>query len=148
MIDYGIFHPPQTHSSNVHAQPSSGARCLIFGRTLRLLAFFMYTNSKGSGETARMCRLAWAFAGHHVISTIISWAGSSDQLLIMAAPSHQRKCHGVIIFRFSVLGILSSLSYFSSQFAASRCSSNEETAQQSQHRTSYCQVRYAHQTRV
>ena len=23
--DYGIFHPPQTHSSNAHAQPSSGA---------------------------------------------------------------------------------------------------------------------------
>ena len=29
----------------------------------RLLPYFMCTNSKGSGETARMRRLAWAFAG-------------------------------------------------------------------------------------
>ena len=40
----------------------SGARCLIFGRTLRLLPYFMWSNSEGSGETARMRRLAWAFA--------------------------------------------------------------------------------------
>ena len=39
------------------AQPSSGARCLIFGRTLRLLPYFMCANSEGSGETARMRRL-------------------------------------------------------------------------------------------
>ena len=51
------------HSSNVHAQPSSGARCLIFGRTLRLLLYIMYANNEGSGETAQMLRLAWAFAG-------------------------------------------------------------------------------------
>ena len=31
--DYGTSRPPWTHSSNVHAQPSSGARCLIYGRT-------------------------------------------------------------------------------------------------------------------
>ena len=35
--DYGTFRPPKTHSSHAHAQPSSWARCLIFGRTLRLL---------------------------------------------------------------------------------------------------------------
>ena len=40
-----------------------GARCLIFCRTLRLLPYFMCANSEGSGETARMRRLAWAFAG-------------------------------------------------------------------------------------
>ena len=45
-------------ASNAHAQPSSGARCLIFGWTLRLLPYFMFANSEGSGETARMCRLA------------------------------------------------------------------------------------------
>ena len=44
------FEPaPQTHSSNGHAKPSSGARCLIFGRTLHLLPYFMCANSKGSG---------------------------------------------------------------------------------------------------
>ena len=39
-------------------KPSSGDRCLIFGRTLCLLPYFMCANSKGSDETARMRRLA------------------------------------------------------------------------------------------
>ena len=30
-----------------------------------LLSYFMCANSEGSGETARMRRLAWAFAGRH-----------------------------------------------------------------------------------
>ena len=46
------------HSSNAHAQPSNAAGCLIFGRTLRLLPYFMCANSEGSGETARIHRLA------------------------------------------------------------------------------------------
>ena len=45
-------------SSNMHAQPSSGAKCLIFALTLRLLPYFMCATSEGSGETARMRRLA------------------------------------------------------------------------------------------
>ena len=49
--DLGTFPPPLTRSSNAHAQPSSGARCLIFGHTLRLLPYFiMCANSKGSGS--------------------------------------------------------------------------------------------------
>ena len=39
------------------------ARYLMFGPTLSLLPFFMCVNSEGSGETERMHRLAWAFAG-------------------------------------------------------------------------------------
>ena len=35
-----------------------GARCLIFGRTLLLFPYFMFANSEGSDETARMRRLA------------------------------------------------------------------------------------------
>ena len=65
---------------NTHAQPSSGATvlCLIFRQTLRLLPYFMCANSEGSGETARMRRLAWAFAGrlcdknHNLMSWLIS----------------------------------------------------------------------------
>ena len=38
----------------IYTDLSSGARCLMFGRTLRLLPFFMCTNSEGSGETALM----------------------------------------------------------------------------------------------
>ena len=44
-------------------QTSSGASCLIFCRTLRLLPYFMCANSEGSGESVRMRRLASAFAG-------------------------------------------------------------------------------------
>ena len=76
--DYGTFHPPSTHSSITHAQPSSGARCLIFGRTLHLLPYFMCANSEGSGKTAQRRWLAWAFAGclcdkyHNLMSWLIS----------------------------------------------------------------------------
>ena len=38
------------HKLILHAQPSSGARCLIFGRTLHLLPFFMCANSDCCGE--------------------------------------------------------------------------------------------------
>ena len=41
-------------SSTGHAQQSSGAGCLIFGQTLRLLPYFMCANSEGSDETARI----------------------------------------------------------------------------------------------
>ena len=46
-------------SVNSFFKRASGAKCLIFGQTLRLLPYFMCANSKGSGETAWMCRLAW-----------------------------------------------------------------------------------------
>ena len=36
---------------------------MIFGRTLRLLSYFMCANSEGSDETERIRRLASAFAG-------------------------------------------------------------------------------------
>ena len=42
---------------NAHAQPSSGARCLIFSWTLRLLPFFRCANSEDYGETAGMRKL-------------------------------------------------------------------------------------------
>ena len=48
-----------------------------FGRTLRLLPYFKCANSEGSGETARMRRLAWAFASrlcdkyHNLMSWLI-----------------------------------------------------------------------------
>ena len=53
-----LFILRKLHSSNEHAQPSSGASCLIFGRTLHLLPYFMCVNSKGSGKTVWMRRLA------------------------------------------------------------------------------------------
>ena len=79
--DYGTFRPP--YSSHAHAQPSSGARCLIFGRTLRQLPYFMCANSEGSGKTARMRRLAWAFAGrlYDKYHNVMSWLNSYFQIL-------------------------------------------------------------------
>ena len=66
-----------THSSNAHAQPSSRARCLIFVWTLCLLPYLMCGNSEGSGETAQMCRLLWAFAGRlcdkYMCHNLMSW---------------------------------------------------------------------------
>ena len=68
-------------------QPSSGARCLIFGRTLRLLSYFMWATSEGSGETARMRRLAWAFAGrlfdkYHNLMGWLIWARVQKDLCV------------------------------------------------------------------
>ena len=53
-----------------------------FGRTLLLLLYFMCANSEGSGETAQMRRLAWAFAGrlcdkyHNPMSWLKLWIGT------------------------------------------------------------------------
>ena len=51
-----------------------------FGRTLRVLPFFMCANSEGSGETARMRRLAWTFAGRlcHKYHNLMSWLYFND----------------------------------------------------------------------
>ena len=60
---HGIMVLSVLHKPILQTHMRSGARCLMFGCTLRLLPYFMCTKSKGSGETARMRRLAWAIAG-------------------------------------------------------------------------------------
>ena len=72
---YGTFHPPWPHSSNAYAQPSSGARCLIFGRTLDLLPFFLcvrtakaLTRQRGRAGSPEPSLVAY------VINAIIPWA--------------------------------------------------------------------------
>ena len=64
-----------------------GSRCLIFGRTLRLLSCFMYANREGSGETARMRRLTWAFTGHlcDKYHNLMSWFLSGLETQISAS---------------------------------------------------------------
>ena len=74
--DYGSFCPPLFHSSNMRVQPSSWARCLNFGQTLRLLPHLMWRlvrlhRCAGSPEPSLVA---------YVISTIISWAGSNCML--------------------------------------------------------------------
>ena len=61
----------------------------MFGRTLRLLPYFMWANSEGSGETAQMRRLAWAFAGrlcdkyHNRMSWLKSYLVSQSRSQIL-----------------------------------------------------------------
>ena len=45
-----------------HAQPFRGARDLAFCLKVPLDSLLVWASRKGSGETARMCRLAWTFA--------------------------------------------------------------------------------------
>ena len=50
----------------------------MFGQTLPLLPYLMCANSEGSGETAQMRRLTWAFAGrpcdkyHNLMSWLVN----------------------------------------------------------------------------
>ena len=46
----------------VHAQPFRGSRDLAFCLKVPLNSPLVWASSGGSGETARMCRLAWTFA--------------------------------------------------------------------------------------
>ena len=81
-----LFSINYTHSSNAHAQPSSGARCLIFGWTILLLPYFMCLNGNGSGKTTQMHRLVWAFAGrlcdkyHNLMSWLKYWLSTATNM--------------------------------------------------------------------
>ena len=81
------------------AQASSVARCLIFGRTLRLLPDFMCANSEGSGETARMRRLAWAFAGRlcDKYHNLMSWLMFIESLVVLTFFNVSRIFHTKIL---------------------------------------------------
>ena len=53
---------PSWQISTAHAQPFRGARELAFCLKVPLDSLLVYASSEGSGETARMRRLAWTFA--------------------------------------------------------------------------------------
>ena len=69
------------HASNVHAQPSSWARCLIFGRP------FVYFHTSCVRTAKALVRLRGCAGSPEpslvacVISAIISWAGSIETLI-------------------------------------------------------------------
>ena len=77
---YGTFRPPWTQSSNAHAQPSSGAKCLIFGRTLRLLPYLSVRTAKALARLRRCAGSPEPSLVAYVISIIISWADSNVTL--------------------------------------------------------------------
>ena len=53
---------PSWQILNAHAQPFRGARDLVFCLKVPLDSLLVWASSGGSGETARMRRLAWTFA--------------------------------------------------------------------------------------
>ena len=53
---------PSWQSLTAHAQPFRGARDLAFCLKVPLDSLLVWASSGGSGETARMRRLAWTFA--------------------------------------------------------------------------------------
>ena len=53
---------PSWQILTAHAQPFRGARDLIFCLKVPLDSLLVWASSEGSGETARMRRLAWTFA--------------------------------------------------------------------------------------
>ena len=53
---------PSWQILNAHAQPFRGVRDLAFCLTVPLDSLLVWASSEGSGETARMRRLAWTFA--------------------------------------------------------------------------------------
>ena len=53
---------PSWQISTAHAQPFIGARDLAFCLRVPLDSLLLWASSEGSGETARMRRLAWTFA--------------------------------------------------------------------------------------
>ena len=72
----------------------------MFGRTLRLLPFFMCANSEGSGETARLRRFAWAFTGRicDKYHSLMSWLISSlnNHFCSRSVPTHTDDTYGAI----------------------------------------------------
>ena len=53
---------PSWQILTAHAQPFRGARDLVFCLKVPLDSLLVWASSEGSGETARMRRLAWTFA--------------------------------------------------------------------------------------
>ena len=53
---------PSWQILTAHSQPFRGASDLAFCLKVPLESLLVWASSEGSGETARMCRLAWTFA--------------------------------------------------------------------------------------
>ena len=78
---------PSWQILTVHAQPFRGARVLAFCLKVPLDSLLVWASSWGSGETARMRRLAWTFA-----------ARIGDKYQICLTRSIWVYCHEVYIF--------------------------------------------------
>ena len=83
---------PSWQILTAHAQPFRGARDLVFCLKVPLDLLLVWASSEGSGETARMRRLAWTFAArigykYQIRLTRSIWAASWQNQQNGSAPS-------------------------------------------------------------
>ena len=83
---------------NAHPDVFKEARGLYFGLSLHLHPYFMYASSEGSGESAHMRRLAWAFAARwrDKYRKLVHWPMFSFSRLI-----RYLQCNGTVPSRAS-----------------------------------------------
>ena len=75
---------PSWQILTAHAQPFRGARDLALCLKVPLDSLLVWASSEGSGETARMRRLAWTFA---------ACIGDKYQIRL-SQPNYDHVCHG------------------------------------------------------
>ena len=75
---------PSWQILTAHAQPFRGARDLAFCLKVPLDSLLVWASSEGSGETARMRRLAWTFAAR---------IGDKYQIRLTRSTYCIKKCH-------------------------------------------------------
>ena len=80
---------PSWHILTAHAQPFWGARDLAFCLKVPLHTLLVWASSGGSGETARMRRLAWTFAARIGDKYQIRLTRSKQKNIINAMQYHQ-----------------------------------------------------------
>ena len=89
---------PSWQTLTAHAQPFRGARDLVFCLKVPLDSLLVWASSEGSGETARMRRLAWTFAARigdkyqirlaRSIWGITMWSARLYSSSLVGHPSH------------------------------------------------------------
>ena len=83
---------PSWQIVTAHAQPFRGARDLAFCLKVPLDSLLVWASSEGSGETARMCRLACTFAARigdkyqiRLTRSTCTWSGTSQKYVAVTA---------------------------------------------------------------
>ena len=86
---------PSWHILTAHAQPFRGARDLAFCLKVPLDSLLVWASSGGSGETARMRRLAWTFAARIGDKYQIRLTRSTSCVWTVMALARLRECTGL-----------------------------------------------------
>ena len=95
-----VFEHSVMHVLTAHAQPFRGTRDLAFCLKVPLDSLLVWASSGGSGETARMRRLAWTFAARIGYKNQIRLMAFNNLSDIPVIPQQYQCCS---IFTFAVL---------------------------------------------